>query len=349
MSKTSTHAAETLRRHRNRLFRDFPKGRAPDFMLQHARLLDEYFHSSFETSLVGPRMEITRNPYVIIAQGGYGREDQCVHSDVDLLILFEKRVPEQAEALIREIVYPLWDLGLEVGHATRSLKECLSLAAKDFEILTPLLDARFVCGMSKLYSMLMQMLRDKVIKRRARKVVDWLVETNQERHARFGDSAYLLEPNLKEGQGGLRDYHTMLWIARIKSNLKQPRDFEYQGYLSHEEYQQIMDALQFIFDIRNRLHLLSSRKNDQLHFESQIRLARALGYRRKNGQQPVEQFLGDLHEQMEFIKQQHLIFLFEQGYEKIPALPKAFEGRQDRRPRRQRRRPDLQCLTPGQG
>ncbi len=316
MPKTTTSAAEELRRQRNRLFRDFPKGRVPDFMLQHSRLLDEYFRNSFEASLIGPRMNITRNPYVIIAQGGYGRDDQCVHSDVDLLILFEKRVPEKAEALIREIVYPLWDLGLEVGHATRALKECLSLAAKDFEILTPLLDARFVCGMSRLYSMLMQMLRDKVIKRRARKVIDWLVETNQERHVRFGDSAYLLEPNLKEGQGGLRDYHTMLWIARIKSNLKQPRDFEYLGYLSHEEYRQMLAALRFIFDVRNRLHLLSNRKNDQLHFEHQIRLARALGYRRSNGQQAVEQFLGDLHEQMEFIKQQHLIFLFEQGYEK---------------------------------
>jgi [protein-PII] uridylyltransferase len=316
MPKTTTSAAEELHLQRNRLLRDFPKGRVPDFMLQHSRLLDEYFRNSFEASQIGPRMNITRNPYVIIAQGGYGRDDQCVHSDVDLLILFEKRVPDKAEALIREIVYPLWDLGLEVGHATRSLKECLALAAKDFDILTPLLDARFVCGMSKLYSMLMQMLRDKVIKRRTRKVIDWLVETNQERHVRFGDSAYLLEPNLKEGQGGLRDYHTMLWIARIKSNLKQPRDFEYLGYLSHEEYRQMVDALQFIFDVRNRLHLLSNRKNDQLHFEHQIRLARALGYRRRDGQQPVEQFLGDLHEQMEFIKQQHLIFLFEQGYEK---------------------------------
>ncbi len=316
MPKTTTSAAEELHLQRNRLLRDFPKGRVPDFMLQHSRLLDEYFRNSFEASQIGPRMNITRNPYVIIAQGGYGRDDQCVHSDVDLLILFEKRVPDKAEALIREIVYPLWDLGLEVGHATRSLKECLALAAKDFDILTPLLDARFVCGMSKLYSMLMQMLRDKVIKRRTRKVIDWLVETNQERHLRFGDSAYLLEPNLKEGQGGLRDYHTMLWIARIKSNLKQPRDFEYLGYLSHEEYRQMVDALQFIFDVRNRLHLLSNRKNDQLHFEHQIRLARALGYRRRDGQQPVEQFLGDLHEQMEFIKQQHLIFLFEQGYEK---------------------------------
>ncbi|MBL0712989.1 MAG: [protein-PII] uridylyltransferase [Desulfosarcina sp.] len=317
MPKTRASAAEELRINRNRLLRDFPTGKVPDFMPRHARLFDEYFRHSFETSRIGPRMDIMRNPYVIIAQGGYGRCDQCVHSDVDLLILFEKRVPLEAEALIREIVYPLWDLGLEVGYATRSLEECLALASGDFEVLTPLLDARFVCGMSKPYSRLIQRLRDKVSKtRHARKAINWLVETNQARHERFGDSACLLQPNLKEGQGGLRDYHTMLWIARIKSNLKQPRDFEYLGYLSHEEYQQLEEALRFIFNVRNRLHLLSNRRTDQLHFESQIRLARALGYRRNNGRQPVEQFLGDLHGQMEFVKQQHLMFLFEQGYEK---------------------------------
>jgi len=142
------------------------------------------------------------------------------------------------------------------------------------------------------------------------------VETNQARHERFGDSTYLLEPNLKEGQGGLRDFHTMLWIARIKSGLTQVRDLEYQGYLSHEEFEQLTDALEFIGNVRNRLHLLNGRKYDQLHFENQLRIAKKLGYRKENGQQPVERFLGDLHSQMEFIKQQHLMFLFEQGYEK---------------------------------
>lgn len=155
-----------------------------------------------------------------------------------------------------------------------------------------------------------------MIQRQARKIIDWLVETNRARHDRFGDSAYLLEPNLKEGQGGLRDFHTMLWIARIKSDLSQPRDLEYMGFLSHEEFEQLEEALGFIYTVRNRLHLLTGRKYDQLHFEHQLQLAKALGYRKTNGQQPVECFLGDLHGQMEFIKQQHLMFLFEQGYEK---------------------------------
>jgi [protein-PII] uridylyltransferase len=315
MPKSKHHAAKILANGRNRLMRELPRITALTFMHEMAGLVDEYFRTSFETSAIGPRMDITRNPYAIIALGGYGRNDQCVHSDVDLLILFEKRVPNTAEKLIQEIVYPLWDIGLDVGHATRSLKECLSLAGKDFEILTPLLDARFVCGMSRLYTSLTQQLRQKVILRHSRKVIDWLVETNQARHERFGDSAYLLEPNLKEGQGGLRDYHTMLWIARIKSGLTQARDLEYLGFLSHEEYGQMEEALAFINNVRNRLHLISGRKYDQLHFETQLQLARTLGYRKVNGQQPVECFLGDLHGQMEFIKQKHLVFLFEQGYE----------------------------------
>ena len=313
---TKQNAAEMLNRGRKRLIRELPKHTAMDFMHHMAGLVDEYFRTSFETSAIGPRMDIARNPYAIIALGGYGRNDQCVHSDVDLLILFEKRVPDTAEGLIREIIYPLWDIGLDVGHATRSLKECLSLAGKDFEILTPLLDARFVCGMSRLYTALTQQLRQKVVERHSRKIIDWLVETNQSRHARFGDSAYLLEPNLKEGQGGLRDFHTMRWIACIRSGLKQIRDLEYLGYLSHEEYEQLKEALAFIANVRNRLHLLNGRKYDQLHFENQLRIAKALGYSKENGQQPVERFLGDLHGQMEFIKQQHLMFLFEQGYEK---------------------------------
>ena len=316
MTKLKQNTAEILKQGRHRLIRELPNNSAMLFMENMAGLVDEYFRTSFETSAIGPRMDIARNPYAIIALGGYGRNDQCVHSDVDLLILFEKRVPDAAEGLIREIVYPLWDIGLDVGHATRSLKECLSLAGKDFEILTPLLDARFVCGMSRLYTTLTQQLRQKVVMRRSRKIVDWLVETNQARHARFGDSAYLLEPNLKEGQGGLRDFHTMRWIACIRSGLKQVRDLEYLGYLSHEEYVQLKEALEFITNVRNRLHILNGRKYDQLHFENQLRLARALGYKKVNGQQPVERFLGDLHGQMEFIKQQHLMFLFEQGYEK---------------------------------
>jgi [protein-PII] uridylyltransferase len=316
MNNIHQHTAKALKQKTQTLIQRFLKGKEADFLRQHARLIDDYFRQAFETSMVGPRMDIGKNPYAIVALGGYGREEQCIHSDVDLLFLFKKRVPREAENLIQEIIYPLWDIGLDVGYATRSLKECVVLAGKDYEVLTPLLDARFVCGWSLIYANLLDELREKIIAKRSRQIIAWLVENNDLRHAHFGDSAHLLEPNLKEGQGGLRDYHTMLWIARIAFNARQFRDLEYLGLLSHNEFQTLMRSITFIWNVRNRIHHISGRKCDQLHFENQVKLARSLNYKKSNGQQPVEGFMGELHGRMEALKQQHLVFLHELGYEK---------------------------------
>jgi [protein-PII] uridylyltransferase len=317
MNNTHQQIARQLQQKRKKLIARFLRGKEPDFLKQHARLLDDYFQQAFEASIVGPRMDISKNPYAIIALGGYGREEQCIHSDVDLLFLFKRKVPQEAENLIQEIIYPLWDIGLDVGYATRSLKECWALAGKDYEVLTPMLDARFVCGWSLIYANLLDELRQKIIVKKSRNIINWLVESNELRHTHFGDSAYLLEPNLKEGQGGLRDYHTMRWIARIAFNAKQSRDLEYLGLLSHEEFQTLMRSIAFIWDVRNRIHSICGRKCDQLHFENQVKVARSMNYKKNNGQEPVERLMGELHGQMEALKQQHLMFLHELGYEKI--------------------------------
>jgi len=294
----------------------FLRRKQPDFMKQHSRALDDYFEQAFERSMIGPRMEINKNPYAIVALGGYGREEQCLHSDVDLLFLFSKRIPAEAENLIREMIYPLWDIGMDVGYATRSLKECLNLAAKDLNVLTPILDARFICGMSMLYSELMSRLREKVIRKHAERILREIVAYTRARHSQYGDSAHLLEPNLKEGQGGLRDYHSMLWMAKLHVDLRQPRDFEYFGLLSHAEFQDLWEALGFIWEVRNHLHHISRRKCDQLHFETQIRIADRFRFKPEAGQQPVERFLGDLHRRMESVKHQHLMLLHELGVAK---------------------------------
>ncbi len=291
------------------------EGNAPAFLEQHAHVLDDYFRDSFLESTIGPKMDIARNPYAIIALGGYGREEQCIHSDVDLLFLFGKKVPDEAEDIIREVVYPLWDLGLDIGHATRSIKECTSLASQDIEVLTSLLDARYICGESLLYLAMMEELREKVVKKKADKLVRHLVKKNKTRHEYFGDSAYLLEPNLKDGQGGIRDYHTMLWIARIKSNLRKPRDLEFFGYLTSGGFEALSETLFFIWNVRNHLHHLTGRKCDQLHLEYQHKLAATMHFDDENGRLPVEKFLGKLHSRMESLKLQYLIFLQEHGYE----------------------------------
>ena len=309
-------ASLALKEGRAALIDDLLAGKAPRFLNDNANLIDDYFRQSYEKSVVGPKMDIAKNPYAVIALGGYGRAEQCVYSDVDLLFLFEKKVPRAAEDLVREIIYPLWDMGLDVGHATRSIKECITMARKDFEVLTSILDARFICGMSPLFMKLMDQIRSKFINLKPDKIISWLVETNRERHRRFGDSSYLLEPNFKEGQGGLRDYHTILWIAKIKSGIKTRRDLEYYGFFSHDDYERLSEALAFIWNVRNRFHLMMDRKSDQIHLEQQRNLAEVMGIPPVNGHLPVEHLLGQLHSHMEYVKQQHEMFLFEMEQQK---------------------------------
>ena len=184
------------------------------------------------------------------------------------------------------------------------------------------MDARFICGISPLYFELMEQVRWEIICKQSKKIIDWLIENNLERQKRFGDSTYLLEPNIKDGQGGLRDYHTMLWIARIKFNLKQAGDLELNEFFSQNDFQSLNNALVFIWNVRSRLHHLTGRKCDQLYFEYQVKLAEALKFNSENGQQPVEKFLSDLHGQMEFIKQLHRMFLHDLAHPRNGKLSK---------------------------
>lgn len=308
--------AEMLRKGREALFASAPEWEPPEFLRAHAELFDDYFRQCFAASRIGPELAINRNPYAVIALGGYGRAEQCVFSDVDLLLLFEKSVPSEAEELVREYVYPLWDLGLDVGYAIRSLRECVKMAKDDLEVLTSVLDARFLCGISSVYADLTAQVRERVLSRAPNKIIRSLVERNRGRHEHYGDSAFLLEPNLKEGAGGLRDYHTMRWIGRIKYDLKDLRDLEYHGALSSGEYENLCAALSFIWKVRNRLHYFTGRKCDHLYFNYQLRLAEEMGLAEKDGQLPVERLMSELHAKMGYVKQQLLLFLFELGFEK---------------------------------
>lgn len=319
--------AERLGRKREQLILDFMKDNDPQFPRRHAKLFDDYFCKSFEESRVGQKMGIAKNPYAIAALGGYGRQEQSVFSDVDILFLFKNRIPDEAEELVSEILYPLWDMGFEIGHATRTIKESVSLAGDDLEILMSLLDGRFICGISNLFQGLTEGLRKKIIRSRVKKIISMVVENSWERHRQFGDSAYLLEPNLKEGKGGLRDYHTMLWIARIKKELKTPRDLEYFGYLSQGEFESLENALSFISNARNHMHHITGRKSDQLYLDYQAQLARGLGYKEKGDYISVELFLGDLHKHMGFVKQSLLNFFAELGFVENSAHTKSILGK----------------------
>jgi len=323
--KNNQTGSQKLRKRRQALIQAFTEGRSPDFILEHAQIFDAYFREQYATSAVGPKIgDQTRNPWAIVALGGYGRQEQCLHSDIDLLFLFEKRVPKIAADLVEEMLYPLWDLGVDVGHATRSISDCLEEARADLENLTAMLDARFICGMSPLFANLESTLRDRILAGQSDQIIHQLVRANRRRHDCFGDSAHLLQPNLKEGRGGLRDYHTFLWITRIKSRVRIRRDLEYHGSLSHDEFEFLEDALAFIWRVRNHLHLLTGRKCDQLYFEHQEKLAQTMNFASVNGQQPVERFLGELHGKMAWLKYLGDMFLYEHDLKKSAGRIKVY-------------------------
>lgn len=295
--------AGVLTEKRERLIKEFLKGETSNLLDRLTSCLDEYFYSVFEKSIAARKMVISGKPFAVIALGGYGRKEQCIHSDIDLLILFDKSVPPEVEAFVQELLYPLWDAKFEVGYAVRNIDECIKMSFERFDILTTVLDARFICGASLVYTAFMENFRLQLSGKRLKSTLNYLYETGEKRLEDFGDSTYLVAPDVKSGFGGLRDYHTLLWYAKIKSNIKSRRDLEYYGFLSHFEYTNLEESLEYIWDIRNRLHYIAGRKCDTLHFEHQAEVASLLGFTDKTSQGGVERFLGELHEKMEFLKQ----------------------------------------------
>ena len=275
---------------------------AQSFPEEHAALIDQYFRDALQESQVCATVQQRNNPFALIALGGYGRRELCLHSDIDVLLLFKKSIPAQAKDLIEEMLFPLWDLGLELGHATRSLNECLTLAKDNFEVLTSLMDAHFISGDYTLYLDLVDKLHAKVLPKKARVLNLWLAEQNKLRLEGFGDSAYLLEPNLKEGIGGLRDYHHMLWLANAYVGLREPRDLVFLAKLSNKEYQELQGQVSFLLVVRNHLHHISGRRNDRVAFEYQENIADRLGLPDHKQSRAVEQFNSKLHATMAAIK-----------------------------------------------
>jgi len=303
-------ALKGLKKSRENLVSDFLEGKVTDsFQEDYSEIMDFYFRTTIQESKTGQSLFKKGIPFALIAVGGYGRKELCLYSDIDILILFNKNIPSQAKALSEEIFYPLWDLGMELGYGVRTIKDCLSLSKDDFEVLTSLIDIRFICGNSLLYLTLTEELQKKVIKKSASSFVRWLYGLNKVRMNTFGDASHLLEPNLKEGIGGLRDYHHILWMAKAFLNVREPKDLEHLGKFSNSEYNDLQDRVRFIHLVRNHLHQLSGRKNDRLNFEHQEKIAKRLGYKNLPKFPAVEQFLSRLHSGMESIKTLHRCFL----------------------------------------
>jgi [protein-PII] uridylyltransferase len=233
----------------------------------------------------------------VIAQGGYGRGELNPHSDIDLLFLYPYKVTPYVETVTEAVLYALWDMRLQVGYAVRNVRECVRLAASDAKIKTALLDARFVCGDAALGGELDRALEREIKPRATQKFFREKLLESELRHHQYGDSVYLLEPQIKEGEGGLRDLHTALWIAKIKFKIASLRELAVKGVMSASELEELEVARDFLFRVRNALHFIVEAHQDQLTFEVQELVAANLGYREAEGDpmKAVEHFLKDYY------------------------------------------------------
>ena len=227
----------------------------------------------------------------LLAVGGYGRGELNIHSDIDLNLLYKKKLTPGIEALTEKMLYILWDTGLDVGFSIRSIKECLKLADEDTKTMTSLLDVRLLTGDATLLNELEKGFNKKLLTISKLKtfLTEKVAETT-ERHEKFGGSIYILEPNIKEGDGGLRDIHTAKWIIQAKNKIKCPEDL-IKEILSSEDYKLLTDAFDFLLWVRNDIHLNTGRKGDQLTFDHQERIASELGYKNTDEGLGVEIFM----------------------------------------------------------
>ncbi|MBF0426516.1 MAG: [protein-PII] uridylyltransferase [Magnetococcales bacterium] len=227
----------------------------------------------------------------LVATGGYGRGELAPYSDIDLLFLLPEGTQSQFSAKVEWMLYFLWDLRLEVGHAVRSIQECVELASKEMEIRTSLLESRFLAGNKRLFRRYHTTLMDKTLLGDVEGFQrDKLVEQRQ-RHERFGNSMFYLEPNIKENPGGLRDIHTFVWISEYRYHVKRIADLVEKGIISEEEFVTFQRCREFLLRVRNAMHYAAGRRDDRLTFQQQLEIAAAFGYRDRPHMRGVEQFM----------------------------------------------------------
>src|SRR5690242_2404018 len=225
------------------------------------------------------------------ATGGYGRGLMAPGSDIDLLFLLPYKQTAWGESIAETILYCLWDMGLKVGHATRSVDECIRLARADMTIRTAVLESRYLLGDRKLYDELVGRFDKQIAHGSAAEFVTAKLAEREERHRRAGASRYLVEPNVKDGKGGLRDLHTLFWIAKYVYHVREPEELIEHGVFDRREYQLFRRCEEFLWGVRCHLHFVTGRAEERLSFDLQRDIAVRLGYTTHPGLRDVERFM----------------------------------------------------------
>ncbi len=227
----------------------------------------------------------------VIATGGYGRGLLAPGSDIDLLFLLPSKQTAWGESVVEHVLYLLWDLGFKVGHATRSIDQCVKLSQADFTIRTALLDSRMILGDAGLFAELERRFRSEVVRGTARAFITAKLAERDDRHRRTGESRYRVQPNIKDGKGGMRDLHTLHWLAKYLHGHQPGAEAIETGIFSADEMRTFRGCEDFLWTVRCNVHFMTGRAEERLTFELQPQMAERLGYRSRGGLRGVERFM----------------------------------------------------------
>ena len=226
----------------------------------------------------------------VIGVGGYGRGEMAPFSDVDLLFVIPYKATAWTDSVVESMLYILWDLKLKVGHATRTIKDCVRLGSEDYTIQTAMLEHRYITGDLQLAQALDTALTEDLFAGNGRDFIEAKLAERDSRHLKQGQR-YVVEPNVKEGKGGLRDLHSLFWIAKFIYKADRVSDLVDKGVFRADEYQTFREAEDFLWAVRGHLHLLTRRATEQLTFDMQVQVAEAMQYQDTGGRRAVEIFM----------------------------------------------------------
>jgi [protein-PII] uridylyltransferase len=269
-----------------------------EFCQNYSTLMDGVLRRllALEEKASGGREKADRG-FSLLATGGYGREELSPCSDIDLLILHAPGQGKDLGERLRAILHPLWDWGLTVGYTVQTPKDSLRAAQRDLEILFCFLDARWVGGEKEIHYRWQEEFNRTLLRAKDNELILQIRQRTEARYRKVGDSVFVLEPEIKEGRGGLRDYHSAFWAAKIRYRLRSAEELTEKGLFSEKEWHGYSLALSFLWRVRHQLHFFHRRREDRLSFEDQEAMAEALGYRGENSLQATEAFLKDYFRQ----------------------------------------------------
>ena len=255
-----------------------------EFLHQNSVMVDGLVRKAFQMA----QSQISSPSVCLMAVGGYGRSELALYSDIDLLLLYSSSQKHELPPLVEKILYPLWDLGLDVSCSSRSINECIKMAQSDLHIKTSLIDGRYLDGEYEFFRKLYDLFTKKVLHRTVQKFAEALAKDLYLRRQKYEDPAYTLEPNMKEGEGGLRDFQIGRWTIRAKYKTDR-----WDSILFPDHSRMLDKSLEFLWAVRNQLHLLSGRRQDDLTFEFQEKIAPTLGF--SHSTEGVEQMMRQYH------------------------------------------------------